>query len=255
MSALRAQLKTAESKEKALQEDLLKLEAQVKEAQKKEQTQMAILARIKREQAEEAKKAKKLETEAEAKEAEKEAVAEKAEELQKEVEVLRLLALLVQKYKYRRIFFTQALRESRAARETSLAVAAGSKVVLTPQQQASFGACRHGRKEELTELLASDVVHVNCVNEAGNSLLIVAAQNNHKDLCKALHHRGADLDTQNRLGQTALHFAFAFGYTELGKWLVQKGANTNIKNANGMTCYQGLSPAQPAMPFVQRYVK
>ena len=140
MNALRAQLKNAESKEKALQEDMLKLEAQVKEAQKKEQTQMAILARIKREQAEEAKKAKKLETEAEAKAVEKEAVAEKAEELQKEVEVLSLLALLAQKYKYRRIFFTQALRESRAARETSLAVAAGSKVVLTPQQQASFGA-------------------------------------------------------------------------------------------------------------------
>lgn len=98
-------------------------------------------------------------------------------------------------------------------------------------------------------------VHVNCINEAGNSLLVIAAQNNQKDICKALHNRGADLDTQNRLGQTALHFAFAFGYTELGKWLVQKGANTNVKNANGMTCYQGLSPAQPAMPFVQRYVK
>ena len=149
----------------------------------------------------------------------------------------------------------QALRESRAARETSLAVATGSKVVLTPQQQSAFGACRHGRKEELKESLSSGVVHANLVNEAGNSLLIIAAQNNHNDICKALHNRGADLNTQNRLGQTALHFAFAFGYTELGKWLVSKGANTNLKNANGMTCYQGLSPQQPAMPFVQRYVK
>ena len=139
--------------------------------------------------------------------------------------------------------------------ETLQAVAAGSKVVLTPKQQAAFGACRHGRKEDLTNLLSSGDVHVNCINEAGNSLLVIAAQNNQKDICKALHNRGADLDTQNRLGQTALHFAFAFGYTELGKWLVQKGANPNLKNANGMTCYQGLSPQQPAMPFVQRYVK
>jgi hypothetical protein len=56
-------------------------------------------------------------------------------------------------------------------------------------------------------------------------------------------------------GQTALHFAFALGYTELGKWLIKKGASTSIKNCNAMTCYEGLSPAQPAMPFVQRYVK
>ena len=103
--------------------------------------------------------------------------------------------------------------------------------------------------------IEAGAIHANQINESGNSLLIVAAQNNQKDICKALHNRGADLDTQNRLGQTALHFAFAFGYTELGKWLVQKGANTNLKNANGMTCYQGLSPQQPAMPFVQRYVK
>ena len=147
------------------------------------------------------------------------------------------------------------LRDSREARETSQAVAAGSKVVLTPQQQAAFGACRHGRKEELVNLISSGAVHVNSINEAGNSLLVIAAQNNQKEICKALHNRGADLDTQNRLGQTALHFAFAFGYTEVGKWLVQKGANTNLKNANGMTCYQGLSPQQPAMPFVQRYTK
>jgi len=49
----------------------------------------------------------------------------------------------------------EALRESRASRETAQAVAAGSKVVLTPKQQSAFGACRHGRKDELTNLLAA----------------------------------------------------------------------------------------------------
>jgi hypothetical protein len=33
-------------------------------------------------------------------------------------------------------------------------------------------------------------------NQAGNSLLVIAAQNNQKEICKALHNRGADLDTQ-----------------------------------------------------------
>lgn len=80
-------------------------------------------------------------------------------------------------------------------------------------------------------------------------------QNNQKKMCKMLHHRGGNISTQNRQGQTALHFAFAFGYTELGKWLVKKNADTTLKNMNGMTCYEGLSQAQPAMPFVSRYVK
>jgi ankyrin repeat protein len=80
------------------------------------------------------------------------------------------------------------------------------------------------------------------------------SQNNQKKLCKMLHQRGGNLNTQNRQGQTALHFAFAFGYTELGKWLVKANADTTLKNMHGMTCYEGLSPAQPAMPFVHRYV-
>lgn len=49
----------------------------------------------------------------------------------------------------------EALRESRASREAAQAVATGSKVVLTPKQQSAFGACRHGRKGELTDLLTS----------------------------------------------------------------------------------------------------
>ena len=40
--------------------------------------------------------------------------------------------------------------------------------------QAAFSAARHGREDELEKLLES--VHVNLQNEAGNTLLIVAAQ-------------------------------------------------------------------------------
>ena len=57
-------------------------------------------------------------------------------------------------------------------------------------------AARHGRVEELEELLQQ--VHVNSANEAGNTLLIVAAQNNQRAVCKALHDRGADLNSINR---------------------------------------------------------
>jgi hypothetical protein len=67
---------------------------------------------------------------------------------------------------------------------------------LTPEEKAAMQAARHGRVEELEELLQK--VHVNMANEAGNSLLVVAAQNNHKAVCKALHDRGADLNAVNR---------------------------------------------------------
>ena len=50
------------------------------------------------------------------------------------------------------------------------------QVVLSPTEQAAFTAARHGRDDELTSLLES--VHVNALNDAGNTLLITAAQNN-----------------------------------------------------------------------------
>ena len=48
------------------------------------------------------------------------------------------------------------------------------QVVLGPHELAAFSAARHGREEELKNLLES--VHVNVINEPGNTLLIVGAQ-------------------------------------------------------------------------------
>ena len=67
------------------------------------------------------------------------------------------------------------------------------------------------------------------------------------------------MNVQNNKGQTPLHFAFAFGYQELGqcgtaafkmplklltlsgRYLIAKaGADPTIKNHFGLTCYEGL---------------
>jgi hypothetical protein len=37
-----------------------------------------------------------------------------------------------------------------------------------------------------------------------------------------------------------LHFAFGYGYTEAGEYLVKKGADDSIRNKDGLTCYEGL---------------
>ncbi len=39
-------------------------------------------------------------------------------------------------------------------------------------------------------------------------------------------------------GNTPLHFCFQFGYGDsLGQYLISKGANPNIRNSDGYTCF------------------
>ena len=57
---------------------------------------------------------------------------------------------------------------------------------------------------------------------------------------KAALRRGADVNAANLRGNTCLHFCFAFGFTELGEYLITKGADNRIVNASGKTCYEGL---------------
>ena len=75
----------------------------------------------------------------------------------------------------------------------------------------------------------------------GNTLLLAAAQNGNKRIAKLALRKGANINLQNLTGQTALHFAFAYGYEDLGNYLISKGADDSLTNAEGLTCYEGLS--------------
>jgi hypothetical protein len=44
----------------------------------------------------------------------------------------------------------------------------------------------------------------------------------------------------NLNGETVLHFAYAYGFDELGDYLKTKGADDSILNIDGLTCYEGL---------------
>ena len=48
---------------------------------------------------------------------------------------------------------------------------------------------------------------------------------------------------RNKNGQTALHYCFAYGYFELGEYLVSKGASPDVRNANGRTPYEEVEAA------------
>jgi ankyrin repeat protein len=129
-------------------------------------------------------------------------------------------------------------------------------------------------------------------------------QNNHKEVVKECLKRGARINLQNKKvqpratfhntkfqitdvaqGQTALHFACAYGYTELAKYLISKGArlnqastfaqprdffqprrascvharlpgcDPNIKNENGKTCFEGLSDTVSAVMTHERWLR
>jgi ankyrin repeat protein len=76
---------------------------------------------------------------------------------------------------------------------------------------------------------------------AHQTLLHVAAQNGNRRIAKLCLRRGAAVNTQTFNGQTALHYAFGYGFEALGEYLISKGADDSITNAQGLTCYEGLS--------------
>mmetsp|Transcript_20671 Transcript_20671/g.29678 ORF Transcript_20671/g.29678 Transcript_20671/m.29678 type:complete len:293 (+) Transcript_20671:4400-5278(+) len=102
--------------------------------------------------------------------------------------------------------------------------------------------CRHGKFGEVDEMMNHPDwnLGMDYQDEAGNTMLHIAAQNGNKRMIKLCLRRGAELNTQNLNGQTALHFAYSYGYNEVGDYLVSKGADDSIRNKDGLTCYEGL---------------
>ena len=82
---------------------------------------------------------------------------------------------------------------------------------------------------------------VDLPDEQGNSALLVAAQNGRLDVLRACMRLGCAVDHQNRQGQTALHFAYSYGYDGLYWELkLEGGADDELRNGAGRTCYEGL---------------
>ena len=109
----------------------------------------------------------------------------------------------------------------------------------------AFKKVRNNKVDEVGALM-DDGVPPDIRDESGNTLLAVACQNGHKRLTRAMLKRGADINSQNRRGQTPLHYCFAFGHLELGDYLISKGADDTVANCYGLTAYEGLVPEEPS---------
>ena len=101
-------------------------------------------------------------------------------------------------------------------------------------------ACKTSNVAALEEALEHNI-SIDSFDEFGNTLLILASQQGDKRISKRLLRGGADINAQNLSGNTAMHYAYAYGNDALGDYLVQKGGDDGIVNADGLTCYEGLS--------------
>lgn len=98
---------------------------------------------------------------------------------------------------------------------------------------------RHNHYREVEAILNTGVAP-NVRDAYGNTILITACQNGLKRIAKLALRRGADINLQNFNGNTALHYCFGLSYGEtLGSYLISKGADPNIRNNFGQTCYEG----------------
>ena len=83
--------------------------------------------------------------------------------------------------------------------------------------EAVFSAVRHMRLDVVQKALDDGDVGPDTVDYNGNTLLIVAAQNNNRKVLKLLLRREASLDAQNTKGNTALHYALAYRFDALAE--------------------------------------
>ena len=103
-----------------------------------------------------------------------------------------------------------------------------------------FSYARHNRVEDVDRLLLRGL-SPDTRDLHGNTILIIASQNNHKRVAKAALRRGSDINAVNYRGNTCLHFCFAYGFNDLGDYLISKGADPTIRNNANLSCYEGLS--------------
>lgn len=89
--------------------------------------------------------------------------------------------------------------------------------------------------DEFKRLLAQDKNIIFARDHNGNTALVVATLFGWKRGIKNLIKRGADLDAQNRFGNTSLHYASAFEeHHEIQKYLLRKRASATIRNERGI---------------------
>ncbi|CAM9154605.1 unnamed protein product [Discosporangium mesarthrocarpum] len=97
------------------------------------------------------------------------------------------------------------------------------------------------------EAYEQEPFNLNKMDENGNTLLLVAAQNGSLKLTKLFVSKGANPNHQNKMGNTAGHYAVSYQFFDLSEWLFMSdgtgaGADDTVENKHGLGPYDGLQP-------------
>ena len=106
-------------------------------------------------------------------------------------------------------------------------------------------AARHKEGAGVIDALAEKGANVNAYDDKRMTALMYAAKYGCKDNVDRLLNHGADINAQGKSGMTALHFAVRnldlasqSVHREMHLYLVDRGADTLIRNKNGFTAAQ-----------------
>ena len=97
--------------------------------------------------------------------------------------------------------------------------------------------CRH-KKIPLVLHAIDRGADVDTRDTSGNTPIIVAAQNGHLALCKLLRESHATINAVNARGNSALHYACAYGFDDCFNFLLSAGADDFCQNNDGLTPYE-----------------
>ena len=102
-----------------------------------------------------------------------------------------------------------------------------------PGMESLFIDVEKRRNDNVKNIL--DQVGIDATDGDGRTALIQTAAFNNIELLKWLVKNGADINFQDRIGYTALHFAGQNKYVDIAAYLLESGADPNIRDIHGNT--------------------
>eukprot|EP01114_Cavostelium_apophysatum_P012621 TRINITY_DN2871_c0_g1_i2.p1 TRINITY_DN2871_c0_g1~~TRINITY_DN2871_c0_g1_i2.p1 ORF type:complete len:298 (-),score=92.29 TRINITY_DN2871_c0_g1_i2:42-935(-) len=107
-------------------------------------------------------------------------------------------------------------------------------VVQYTQDSKLYDLARTGRSEEIRKAVEEDKMDVNSVDfQTGNTPLFGAVMQGFREVGGYLIEKGANVNIKNRRGQIALHIAIEKRMDEMARFLIDKGADANLKDNTG----------------------
>lgn len=114
-----------------------------------------------------------------------------------------------------------------------LVTVSASGVLAGEIEEKLFRATEKRDVKEVKELLENGV-NVNARSNNGNTALILAAVNGHKEIVELLIDKGADVNVKNKYERTALAMAIKEGHKDIADILTKNGAALQLKSYGEM---------------------